>query len=368
MTTSDTTTRSTTEPTVGVQPDMAAVEGFLHQIVGDLGASLSSVLIHVGDRLGLYRAMGDGQPVTSGDLAARTSLAERYVREWLHNNAAAGWVTFDPETETFRLPIEHALLVADEKAPTFMLGGFDFVAAAWADEERLVEAFRTGEGIGWHEHDHRLFSGTERFFRPGYQANLIASWLPALTGVEDRLAAGARVADVGCGYGAATVLMAAAYPASHVTGFDYHEGSISSARQRASEAGVSDRVTFEVAGAADFEGTFDLVCLFDCLHDMGDPVGAARHIHDQLAPDGTLLLVEPAAADRPEDNHHPLGRLFYAASTMICTPASLAQETGLGLGNQVGFARLSEILKTAGFSQVRLATTTPVNLVIEAKP
>ena len=356
-----------TEPTTPPVLDMSKVEDFMHQVVGDLGAALSSVLIHVGDRLGLYRAMGDAQPVTSDELAKRTGLAERYVREWLHNQAAAGWITYDAAAATFTLPAEHAILIADESQPTFLLGGFDFVASAWADESTLVDAFRTGNGIGWHEHDHRLFTGTERFFRPGYQANLVSSWLPALDGVVDRLVAGARVADVGCGYGAATILLGESYPKSQILGFDYHEDSITSARKRATEAGVGDRVSFAVAGANDFEGEYDLVCLFDCLHDMGDPVGAARHVREQLAPGGTLLLVEPAAADSPEQNHHPLGRLFYAASTMICTPASLAQDVGLGLGNQVGFARLSEILGQAGFGQVRLATTTPVNLVIEAR-
>ncbi|HVN51140.1 MAG TPA: class I SAM-dependent methyltransferase [Acidimicrobiales bacterium] len=348
--------------------DMGEVEQFMHQVIGDLGAALSAVLIHVGDRLGLYRAMGDAQPVTSVELAARTGLAERYVREWLHNQAAGGWVRYDPATRTFVLPAEHALLVADESQPTFLLGGFDFVASTWADEDVLTDAFTSGEGIGWHQHDHRLFQGTERFFRPGYQANLIDSWLPALDGVVERLERGARVADVGCGYGAATILMGEAFPRSTVVGFDYHEGSIVAARKRATEAGVDDRVRFETAGAKDFTGSYDLVCLFDCLHDMGDPVGAATHVREQLADDGTLLLVEPAAADRPEDNHHPLGRLMYAASTMICTPASLAQEVGLGLGNQVGFERLSKILAEAGFRHVRLAATTPVNLVIEARP
>ncbi|MGZ7014292.1 MAG: class I SAM-dependent methyltransferase [Acidimicrobiales bacterium] len=339
----------------------------MHQVVGDLGAGLSAVLIHIGDRLGLYRAMGDGAPVTSAELADRTGTAERYVREWLHNQAAAGWVTYDPASQAFTLPPEHALLVADETAPTFLLGGFDFVASTWADEDTVMDAFRTGQGIGWHQHDHRLFTGTERFFRPGYQANLVSSWLPALGGVVERLEAGASVADVGCGYGAATILLGEAFPNSAVVGFDYHEGSIESARARAAQAGVGDRVTFDVAGAKDFTGTYDLVCLFDCLHDMGDPVGAARHVREHLVPGGTLLLVEPAAADRPEDNHHPLGRLMYAASTMICTPASLSQEVALGLGNQVGFARLREILEQAGFTGVRLATTTPVNLVIEAR-
>jgi SAM-dependent methyltransferase len=360
-----TTTRNDAVNTAPI--DFGRVEQFMHQVVGDLGAGLSAVLIHIGDRLGLYRAMGDGAPVTSAELAARTGLAERYVREWLHNQAAAGWVTYDPAGATFTLPVEHAILVADETQPTFLLGGFDFVASMWADEPAITNAFRTGDGIGWHEHDHRLFVGTERFFRPGYQANLVAAWLPELGGVVDALQRGARVADVGCGYGAASILLGESYPKSTIVGFDYHTASIEAARTRAREARVDDRVTFEVAGAKDFTGSYDLVCLFDCLHDMGDPVGAARHVREQLAPGGTLLLVEPAAADRPEDNHHPLGRLMYAASTMICTPASLAQEVGLGLGNQVGFARLREILAEGGFSHVRLAATTPVNLVIEAR-
>ena len=353
------------DTTINIDP--AKVEHFLHQVVGDLGSAMSAVLIHVGDRLGLYRAMGDSRPVTSSELAERTSLSERYVREWLHNQAAAGWVTYDPKGATFTLPAEHALLVSDEHAPTFLLGGFDFVASSWADEETLVDAFRTGEGIGWHQHDHRLFLGTERFFRPGYQANLVSSWLPALDGVVARLQEGIRVADVGCGHGATTGLLGEAFPKSTIVGYDYHDASIATARKQAADD-AKDNVSFEVAGAKDFPGTYDLVCMFDCLHDMGDPVGAARHVHDALNPGGTLLLVEPASADRAEDNHHPLGRLMYAASTMVCTPASLAQEVGLGLGNQVGMARLTELLTQAGFTSVRLATSTPVNLVIEAKP
>jgi SAM-dependent methyltransferase len=357
----------TAAPTV----DESKVEAFAHQIIGDLGAGMSGILIHIGDRLGLYRAMGDSRPVTSTELAVRTRLAERYVREWLHNQASAGWVTYAPAASpadaTFTLPAEHALLIADDQSPAFMLGGFDFIASGWADEETTENAFRTGEGIGWHQHDHRLFTGTERFFKPGYRANLIDGWLPALDGVLDRLESGIRVADVGCGFGAATILLADRFPNSTFVGFDYHDASVASARSRAADADVDDRLTFEVAGAKDFAGSFDLICLFDCLHDMGDPVGAAKHVHDALAPGGSLLLVEPNAADRPEDNHHLLGRLFYAASTMICMPGSLAQEVGLGLGNQVGFARLSSILGEAGFSSVKLATNTPVNLVIDAK-
>jgi SAM-dependent methyltransferase len=347
--------------------DMTKVEDFMHQVVGDLGAALSAVLIHVGDRLGLYAAMADARPVTSSELAERTGLAERYVREWLHNQAAAGWITYDPAARAFTLPAEHAMFVADEDAPTFLLGGYDFAAASWADEETITEAFRTGKGIGWHEHDHRLFTGTERFFRPGYQRQLVDEWLPALDGVVAQLESGIRIADVGCGYGAATIMLGQAFPRSTVVGFDYHEGSIETAKRRAVDAGASN-VTFDVGTAKAFAGTYDLVCLFDCLHDMGDPVGAARHVREHIAPGGALMLVEPLAADKPEDNHHPLGRLYYAASTMICTPASLAQEEALGLGNQVGFARLSQILRDAGFSDVRLATQGPVNLVIEATP
>jgi SAM-dependent methyltransferase len=348
--------------------DPAQVEAFTNQLVGELGVSLSAVLIHIGDELGLYRALGDSKPVTPAGLAQRTGLAERFVREWLHTHAAAGWVGYDAETATFTLPPELALLVSDDTAETFMLGGFDFVAAMWADEGTIADSFRTGEGIGWHQHDARLFRGTERFFRPGYQANLVSSWLPALDGVVEKLGRGARVADIGCGHGVTTVLLGTHYPNSTMTGFDYHDASIATARKRASDAGVAGRVTFEVAGAADFPGEYDLVCLFDCLHDMGDPVGAAAHVRRALAADGTFLLVEPHAGDRPEENHHPLGRLFYAASTMICTPASLAQAVGLGLGNQVGVARTTELLNQAGFRSVRVAAETPVNLVYEVKP
>jgi SAM-dependent methyltransferase len=348
--------------------DMTKVEGFMHQIIGDLSACTAAVLVRLGDRLGLYRAMADGTPLTSADLAARTDLAERYVREWLHAHAAGGWVDYDPETATFTLPAEHAVLVADPDAPTFLLGGFDWVPSFWADADTLEAAFRTGEGIGWHQHDDRLFAGTERFFGPGYKMNLVSSWLPAIDGLVPRLEAGARVADVGCGYGAATILLAQAFPRSEIHGFDYHDASIATARSRAAGAGVSN-VDFEVRGATDFPGRYDLICLFDCLHDMGDPVAALRHIHEHLTDDGVLLTVEPAAQDRPEDNHaYPLGRLFYSASTMICMPGSLAQPGGLGTGNQVGPTRLTELMEQAGFRAVRVATTTPVNLILESRP
>jgi 2-polyprenyl-3-methyl-5-hydroxy-6-metoxy-1,4-benzoquinol methylase len=348
--------------------DVQRIERFTHQIIGDLGAAMSSVLIRIGDRLGLYRLLGDSVPTTSADLAARADLAERYVREWLHNQAAAGWVTYDPEAATFTLPPEHALLLSDENSPSYLLGGFDFIAAAWADEETLTSAFRTGDGIGWHQHDPRLFSGTERFFRPGYQANLISSWVPALDGVAERLEQGIRVADVGCGHGAATVLLAQAYPRSTFVGFDYHDASIAAARRRAVEAGVESNLIFEVASAKDFTGEYDLICLFDCLHDMGDPVGAGRWIRQALRPGGSVFLVEPAGTDRPEDSHNPLGRLFYASSTAICLPGSLSQEGRLGLGNQVGPRRQTEILNQAGFSSVRVAARTPINAILDVRP
>lgn len=357
-------TTVTTPPIV----DPAKVEQFAHGIIGDLGAALSGVLIRIGDRLGLYRALGDGAAATSAELAERTGLAERYVREWLHNQAAAGWVTYDAADATFTLPAEHALLLADENSPTFLLGGYGIAAAVWADEEALTAAFRTGEGIGWHQHDERLFGGTERFFRPGYQADLVATWLPALDGVVDRLEQGIAVADVGCGHGASTVLLGKAYPNSTFVGFDYHDASIAAARDRAAAAEVAGNVSFEVAGASEFPGRYDLICLFDCLHDLGDPLAAASRAREALRPGGVLLLVEPAGGDRPEDNHHALGRLFYAASTALCLPNSLSQDGGIGLGNQAGPARMTGILTEAGFTSVRVVTRTPINVVLDVRP
>jgi 2-polyprenyl-3-methyl-5-hydroxy-6-metoxy-1,4-benzoquinol methylase len=348
--------------------DPAGVEQFANQLIGDLGAAMSAVLVHIGDRLGLYRALGDAVAVTAAELAAKTGLNDRYVSEWLHNQAAAGWIQYRPEHDSFRLPPEHALLLSDENAPTFMAGGFDFVAAAWADENVLAESFRTGAGISWHQHDPRLFSGVERFYRPGYQANLTTSWLPALDGVVERLDRGIAVADVGCGHGAATIQMGLAYPNSTFIGFDYHDGSIAAARRRAADAGADGNVTFEVADAADFLGSYDLICLFDCLHDMGDPVASARRIRAALRPGGSLMVVEPAASEHPEDNHHPLGRLFYACSTAICVPSSLAQHGSQGLGNQSGTPRIIEVLQQAGFAATKIAATTPVNVILDARP
>jgi SAM-dependent methyltransferase len=347
----------------------ATLEAFVGQVVTDMAAATSGLLVHLGDRLGLYQAMATSGPVTSAELAERTGTAERYVREWLANQAAGGYVTYDPADQRFTLPPEHAMVLADESSPVFLAGGFESMASTYSDHDAIERAFRTGEGVGWHQHDHRLFHGVERFFRPGYQANLVASWLPALDGVVAKLEAGATVADVGCGHGASTIVMAQAFPASRFVGFDYHAPSIDAARKAAADAGVGDRVTFEVASAKEFPGTgYDLVCYFDCLHDMGDPVGAITHARQALDADGTVQLVEPFAGDRLEDNLHVVGRAFYGFSTLICTPGSLAQEVGLGLGAQAGEATWRELFDQAGYSSQRRATETPFNLVLEAKP
>jgi 2-polyprenyl-3-methyl-5-hydroxy-6-metoxy-1,4-benzoquinol methylase len=349
--------------------DEDKLNAFMGQFVGDLGAAMTAPLVLLGDRLGLYKAMADSEPVTPAELADRTGCRERYVREWLCSQAASGYVEYDAATETFRLPPEQAMALADENSPAFIPGAFQIVSAVVNDQPQIAERFRSGEGFGWHEHHHDLFAGTERFFRPGYLANLVTAWLPALEGVVDKLTAGAHVADIGCGHGASTILMAQAYPNSTFVGSDYHDGSIETAREQAEAAGVSDRVTFEVASAQDFPGgPFDLVCVFDALHDMGDPVGAARHVRTQIADDGIWMVVEPNAADLTEDNLNPVGRIFYAASTMLCTPASLSQDIGLALGAQAGEARLTEVLNEGGFTRVRRAAETPFNIVLEARP
>src|SRR3954469_7936301 len=349
--------------------DEQRLEAFMGRFVADMGAAATAPLVLIGDKLGLYKAMADGEPVTPAELAERTGCRERYVREWLCQQAASGYVEYDAAGATFSLPPEQALALAHDDSPAFIPGAFQLIAAIVKDEPHITERFRSGEGFGWHEHDHDLFEGTERFFRPGYLANLVESWLPSLDGVVEKLEAGARVADVGCGHGASTILMAQAYPRSTFVGTDYHEGSIEAARRAAERAGVADRVTFEVASAKDFAGgPFDLVCVFDALHDMGDPVGAARRVRSQLAGDGTWMVVEPFAGDALEDNLTPVGRVFYAGSTMLCTPASLSQEVGLALGAQAGEKRLAEVLGQGGFSRVRRAAETPFNLVLEARP
>jgi ubiquinone/menaquinone biosynthesis C-methylase UbiE len=351
-----------------VSVDDTKLEAFMGQALGDLGAAISGLMVYLGDQLGLYKTMAAVGPVTPATLAAKTETDERYVREWLDNQAAGGYVAYDAATRTYELPPEQALALADEDSPAFLPGGFTGIVAAYVDADTFVDAFRTGRGVGWHEHDGRLFVGTERLFRPGYKGYLVSDWIPKLDGVDERLRSGATAADVGCGHGASTILMAQAYPSSRFVGYDYHAASIDTARKRASEAGVADRVRFEVASAKDYpqEG-YDLLTFFDCLHDMGDPVGAAVHARRALADDGTVMLVEPFAGDRPEDNHNPVGRAFYGFSTVICTMASRAQEVGLALGAQAGEARLREIFEQAGFSAFRRATETPMNIVFEAR-
>ena len=346
----------------------AKLHEFVMKGVAEMGAALNAALIVVGDKLGLYKAMAGAGALTSAELAAKTGTTERYVREWLAAQAAGGFVTYDPAAGTYTLPPEHAMALADENSPVFLAGAFYVVAACLKDEERIVDAFRTGQGVGWHEHHPCLFVGTERFFRPNYRANLVSQWIPALDGVEAKLKRGARAADVGCGLGTSTILMAQAYPASTFVGFDYHPDSIALAREAAAKAGMSDRVKFEVAMAKSYPGKdYELVTFFDCLHDMGDPAGAAKHVLETLAPGGTWMIVEPFANDKLEDNLNPIGRAFYSASTMLCTPASLSQEVGLALGAQAGEGRLAGVLHSAGFTRVRRAAETPFNIVLEAR-
>jgi 2-polyprenyl-3-methyl-5-hydroxy-6-metoxy-1,4-benzoquinol methylase len=365
------TTPTAPAPTSGAPsaaPDSAKLDAFVGKMVGDVGAAMSSILVVIGDRLGLWKAMADGKPVTAKELAARTKTAERYIREWLNAQAAAGYVTYDAKTGRYTLPPEGAFTLADETSPAFFPGLFEVTAACWAGTDRMTENFRTGDGLEWGQQHPCLFQGTERFFRAGYLANLINAWIPALDGVETKLRAGARVADVGCGVGASTILMAKAYPKSQFTGFDYHAKSIDMARDRARSAGVADRTKFEVAKSTDYPGTgYDLVAHFDCLHDMEDPIGAARHTRRTMASDGTWMIVEPYAGDNPEDNHNIVGRVYYSASTMLCVPHSLSQH-GPALGAQAGEARIREVATDGGFSQFRRATETPFNIVYEARP
>jgi SAM-dependent methyltransferase len=349
--------------------DPARVEEMLGRFTVDFGAALSFPLVLVGEQLGLFEAMADGESVTAGELARRTDTDERHVQEWLSAMAAGGYVAFDPASGAFHLEPEQALVLAGEQGPAYVPGAFHVAASVVRDLAQVTETIRTGEGLGWHEHDHSLFHGTERFFRPGYATHLVSDWIPALEGVRDKLERGGRVADIGCGYGASTILMAQAFPNSRFYGSDYHDGSVEHARRGAERAGVADRATFETAGAQSFSGRgFDLVCIFDALHDMGDPVGAAAHVREALAPDGTWMIVEPNAGDRLEENLNPVGRVFYSASTAICTPNAASQGGAWTLGAQAGEARLRAVLGAAGFTRVRRAAETPFNLVLEARP
>src|SRR3954451_10601248 len=355
----------TMQPTI----DENKLNEFIGRFVGDLGAVAHAATVLIGDQLGLYKAMADGRPIIAQELAERTDTDERYMQEWLSAQAASGYVEYDPATGSFRLPPEQAFALTNEYNPLFVPGGYQVAASTIKDADAMAEAIRTGRGVGWHEHHHDLYEGTERFFRPNYIGNLVSSWIPALEGVEDKLRNGARVADVGCGHGSSTIIMAEEFPNSTFVGFDYHESSIAAARRAAIEAGVADRCTFEVASAKRYPGEgYNLVAFFDSLHDMGDPVGVASHVRKTLKPDGTWMIIEPFANDRLEDNLNPVGRIFYSASTVLCVPASKDQEVGLALGTQAGEARMRDVVTTGGFTRFRRATETPFNLVFEARP
>jgi 2-polyprenyl-3-methyl-5-hydroxy-6-metoxy-1,4-benzoquinol methylase len=349
--------------------DMDKLMTFLGQVIGELGATVNAGLIVVGDRLGLYKAMAGAGPISSKELAQKTRTSERYVREWLNAQAAGGYVTYDAATQTYELPTEQAMALADEDSPAFVAGAFELATATLKSIPHIEESYKSGAGFGWHEHDHGVFTGCERFFRPGYNANLVSTWIPALDGVEEKLRVGARIADVGCGLGASSRLMAESYPRSRVTGFDYHKESIELARKKAEEAGLGDRLSFEVAPASSFPGGgYDLITVFDSLHDMGDPVGAAKHVKQALAPDGTWLIIEPIAGDKVEDNLNPVGRAYYAFSNFLCVPNSLSQEVGLGLGAQAGEKRIRDVATAAGFTRFRRINQTPFNSAYEVRP
>ena len=348
-----------------MQLDMGKLEPLLGTMVNELGAAVNAALVLTGDKLGLYKTLAKG-PLTSAQLVDKTGTHECYVREWLAAQAASGFVTYDPGVETFWLTPEQAAVFADEESPVLMTGGFYSLAAVFADEPKLTAAFKSGKGVGWGEHCNCLFCGVERFFRPGYRAHLVAEWLPALDGVVAKLQRGAKVADVGCGHGASTLIMAKAFPNSEFIGFDFHQASVAQAREHAQSL---TNVRFETARAQDYPGSgFDLVTMFDALHDMGDPAGAAAHARKSLKRDGTLMLVEPNAGDDLAENLNPVGRVFYAFSTSVCVPSSLGQEVGAALGAQAGEKRLAETIRQGGFSRVRRAAETPFNMVLEARP
>jgi SAM-dependent methyltransferase len=349
--------------------DFDKLMGFVFRAVDEVGATLNTALVVMGDKLGYYRELAASGPTTPSRLADRTGTAERYAREWLNAQAAGGIVVYDPATGEYTLPPEHAVALADETSPAYLPGFFQIALGTVQDATQVVELARSGAGLGWHEHNHDVHEGCERFFRPGYNAHLVAEWLPALDGVVEKLERGARVADIGCGHGASTIIMAQAFPRSTFVGSDYHPESVAQARQRAEAAGVADRVSFEIASAQAFAGTgYDLVTTFDALHDMGDPVGAARHVRAALADDGTWLVVEPLAGDHVEDNFNPVGRAYYGFSTLLCTPASLSQEVGLAIGTQAGPARIRDIVTTGGFTRFAKVAETPFNQVLEVRP
>jgi len=345
---------------------MDKLNAFIGKFVTDLGAAVHSGMVVIGEKLGLYKALASG-PMSSAELAAKTQTDERYVREWLASQAAGGYVTYNEVTNQFSLSEEQAFTLANEDSPAYLPGAFELALGSLAAVPRIADSFRTGAGMGWGEHVDGVFHGCEKFFRPGYAANLVSAWIPALHDVKGKLEVGARVADVGCGKGASTLLMAQAFPKSKFFGFDYHDKSIEGARESARKAGVTDRISFEVTGADGYPGqNYDLVTVFDCLHDMGDPIGAARHVRQSLAKDGTWMIVEPYANDQLKDNLNPVGRVYYSFSTLLCTPCSRSQEVGLCLGAQAGEKRIREVVTAAGFTRFRRAAETPFNIVYEA--
>ncbi len=358
---------TTTQPAVEVDGDK--LMRFVFRAVDEVGATLNAALVVMGDKLGYYRILAASGPIGPGELAERSGTAEPYAREWLNAQAAGDYVTYDPATGHYTLPPEHAVALTVEDSPAFLPGMFQIALGTVNGSGHVLEAARSGSGVGWHEHHSDVHVGCERFFRPSYHAYLVEAWLPALDGVVAKLSAGARVADIGCGHGASTILMAQAFPNSEFVGSDYHAESIETARSRATAAGVGDRVRFEVAPAGGFGGTgYDLVTMFDCLHDMGDPVGAARHVRDAVAADGTWMIVEPMAGDRVEDNLNPVGRAYYGFSTLLCTPASLSQDVGLALGTQAGPARIRDVATAGGFTRFAQVAQTPFNQVLEVRP
>jgi len=347
--------------------DMNKVEQFAGQVVTDIAATFSGVMTNIGHKLGLYKAMAGAGALSSSELAEMTGTHERYIREWLNNQTAGGYVMYDEVTNTYHLPDEHVPVLANDESPVFLVPALDVASSLWMDENKVANVFRTGEGIAWSDHHHRLFCGSEALFRPGYKAHLTASWIKSLDGVEEKLKAGAKVADVGCGHGASSIVLAKEYPNSTFYAYDSHEESIEIARQRAKEAGVNGNLHFRLSKAKNYrEDDFDLICFMDCLHDMGDPVGAAKHAKNSLKSDGTVMLVEPAAGDAVNENINPVSRLYYAASTAVCTPCSISQEVGRALGAQAGEKELAGILKEAGFDDVNRAAETPFNIVLEA--
>jgi SAM-dependent methyltransferase len=348
--------------------DRTKLESFLARAVGDLSAGYGGVMVSLGDKLGLYKAMWGAGPISAKELAARAGCAERYVREWLNAQAAGGYVGYHATSDTYELSPEQAMVLADEDSPVFIPSAWNVPASMWFDEGKAVEAFRTGKGVAWGEHDGRLYCGVAAFYRNAYRGSLVSEWLPALDGVVGKLEAGITVADVGCGHGHSSILMAQAFPKSRFHGFDVHAASIDEAKREAADAGVDARVAFDVAGATDYPGgNYGLICFFDCLHDMGDPIAAARHAAEVLAPDGTVMLVEPFANDRVEDNLSPVARLYYAASTTLCCAHAISEGGRLVLGAQAGEARLAEVLRKAGFTHFRRAAETPFNLILEAR-